>query len=59
VLGGVGRLCRRCCWFQLERSDGRVEEGGGQLYHWLNEKLGPPGQRSLSRTLTGAQLPDK
>lgn len=40
VLGGVGRLCRRCCWFMLERGDGRVEEGGGQFYTWLSARLG-------------------
>lgn len=40
VLGGVGRLCRRCCWFMLERGDGRVEEGGGQFYTWLSGRLG-------------------
>jgi len=40
VLGGVGRLCRRCCWFMLECGDGRVEEGGGQFYAWLSSRLG-------------------
>jgi len=40
VLGGVGRLCRRCCWFSLERSDGRTEEGGGTFYTWIHQRIG-------------------
>jgi hypothetical protein len=42
VFGGIGRMCRRCCWFMLECSDGRVEEGGGSFYTWLSERIGQP-----------------
>ena len=50
VFGGIGRMCRRCCWFMLECSDGRVEEGGGSFYTWLSERIGQPIGRHQQRS---------
>ena len=53
VFGGIGRMCRRCCWFNLECSDGRVEEGGGSFYTWLSERIGHPLGRQQVNSQTG------
>jgi len=57
VFGGVGRMCRRCCYFMLECSDGRVEEGGGSFYTWLSERIGHPVGRHQERKPAAGSTP--